>query len=274
MEATPTVAIAINKSRIKQYNKQSETPVYYLKNGTEFQIELFNPTTDVVLAKIEINNKAISQSGLVLNPGQRVFLDRYLDVAKKFKFETYTVSNTKEVQKAIESNGDLSVKFYREQKLISYPTYPNNNIFYYNDLIGGHSGVYGNNMTFTTNLGSDVLGSVSTNSLNGPTLDIMGSASISASNTSSPLRSSRIKKSIKKDIETGRVEKGGDSDQEFKYVNKDFDHFAFHTVEYKILPESQKPQTVKDIMTKSYCTQCGHKVKGTFKFCPSCGSKI
>ena len=117
--STPSVTtanIAVNKSRIKLYTKAGQMPTYYLQSGQEFQIELFNPTSDVILAKIHLNGKAISQTGLVLNPGQRVFLDRYLDVAKKFLFDTYEVSNTEEVKKAIEDNGDLKVEFYRESK--------------------------------------------------------------------------------------------------------------------------------------------------------------
>ena len=85
----PTATLAINKGRVKIYNNKSNIPTYYLQKGQEFQIELFNPTTDKVLAKIKLNNKLISQSGLVLRPGERVFLDRYFDIDKKFKFDTY-----------------------------------------------------------------------------------------------------------------------------------------------------------------------------------------
>ena len=107
--SVPTAMIAVNKSRLKVYNNTGDMPTYYLQKGQEFQIELFNPTTDVILAKIILNGNPISQGGLVLNPGQRVFLDRYLDVAKKFLFDTYEVSNSEEVKKAIEKNGDFKV---------------------------------------------------------------------------------------------------------------------------------------------------------------------
>ena len=73
----PTANIAVNKSRLKLYKNAGQMPTYYLQKGQEFQIELANLTTEVVLAKIILNGKAISQGGLVLNPGQRVFLDRY-----------------------------------------------------------------------------------------------------------------------------------------------------------------------------------------------------
>lgn len=130
----PTANIAVNKSRIKLYDKQGDLPTYYLQKGQEFQIELFNPTTESVLAKITLNGNVISQGGLVLNPGQRVFLDRYLDVAKKFLFDTYEVSNTEEVKEAIVNNGDFKVQFYRESK-----TRPRNPII----TLGGSRSIYG-----------------------------------------------------------------------------------------------------------------------------------
>ena len=83
----------------------------------------------------------------------------------------------------------------------------------------------------------------------------------------------RLRKSLTKSIETGRVEAGSSSDQKFEYVNKSFDYYAFHTVECKLLPISQKINTAEDINVKRYCTNCGTKQKPEFKFCPSCGEK-
>ena len=111
MAATaPSAYVTKGKQRIKQYDKS-----VYLNNGDEFEIELFNPTQNKVLAKIEINGNNIGGSGIVLRPGERVFLERYLNEAKKFLFETYKVNGSNsDVLKAIENNGDLSVKFYSE----------------------------------------------------------------------------------------------------------------------------------------------------------------
>ena len=293
-EATPTVDVAINKSRIKQHNKQSGLPTYYLKDGTEFQLELFNPTTEVVLAKIEINNKLISQSGLIINPGQRVFLERYLDIAKKFKFETYEVANTKESKAAIANNGDLKVMFYKE----SVPAYvwPRDNRIFFtsqnqNNILRGNSGTgtgtgaggqgIGNNYydsvttnvanaSFTTDLANDFL-DLGANSMS--TLTTTGSVTLdSLSQAQEPIKKDFKRK--KKTVESGRVEMGESSDQSFTSVDKNFDYSPFCTIEYKILPVSQKPQTVKDVVSKNYCTQCAYKIKGTFKFCPSCGERV
>lgn len=49
--------------------------------------------------------------------------------------------------------------------------------------------------------------------------------------------------------------------------------YPFHTIEYKLLPLSQKVNTSEDIKVKRYCTNCGAKLGPTHKFCANCGSK-
>ena len=291
--AMPAAHLAVNKSRLKVYKNVGPMPTYYLQKGQEFQIELFNPTQDVVLAKISLNGKAISQGGLVLNPGQRVFLDRYIDVAKKFLFDTYEVSGqSEEVKKAIENNGDIKVEFYRERQPISY-----GNPIWVNGSSTTTLGAYNTGTdpqylktTLSAGNGSvNLTGSlssqgVSTSSVNFssdiPTMDWM-SQELSRDNTKTLSDEAPASKTIrsrgilaKKSIETGRVEAGSESDQTFKYVNKTFEYFPFCTVEYKLLPVSQKINTVADIQVKRYCTQCGAKTGRTDRFCSSCGNKI
>lgn len=282
--SVPTANIAVNKSRLKVYKNTGDMPTYYLKKGQEFQIELFNPTTDVILAKIILNGNPISQGGLVLNPGQRVFLDRYLDVAKKFLFDTYEVSNTEEVKKAIENNGDFKVEFYRERvpNYFNTLTINSNNTRGFGGTLINNSGsgsytttnlVNGSNSTFTNT--SDHIG---TTALYNASLDVLGNSitldsmndTLSLDLEPSPTKSL---KSRSKSIETGRVEKGSDSDQKVVTVNKEFEYWAFHTVEYKMLPVSQKINTVDDIQVKVYCTNCGAKLGKGHKFCGQCGTK-
>lgn len=282
----PTANIAVNKSRLKVYKNTGDLPTYYLQKGQEFQIELFNPTTDVILAKIILNGNPISQGGLVLNPGQRVFLDRYLDVAKKFLFDTYEVSNTEEVKKAIEKNGDFKVEFYRER----VPNYLNTlainsntargfgGTLINNTTIGGYASSIPNGSVNLTNtsghIGTTALYDASVNLTNcagSITLDSMVSTlSMDAPKETNP---TRMLKSRSKSIETGRVEKGSDSDQKVVTVDKKFEYWAFHTIEYKMLPVSQKINTVEDIQVKVYCTNCGAKLGKGHKFCGQCGTK-
>ena len=87
-----------------------------------------------------------------------------------------------------------------------------------------------------------------------------------------PVKKSRRRLS-KKTIETGRVEMGASSNQKITTVNMNWLTIPFHTVEYKMLPTSQKINTVQDTQVKRYCTNCGSKQKPTFKFCPACGTK-
>jgi hypothetical protein len=58
----PQSFITKGKQRLKQH-----TDTVYLKDGDEFEIELFNPTSNKVLAKIELNGDSIG-SGIILRP--------------------------------------------------------------------------------------------------------------------------------------------------------------------------------------------------------------
>lgn len=291
----PCANLCINKSRLKIYNKDSKVPTYYLKKGSEFAIELFNPTTNTILAKIHLNGSSITQGGLILRPGERVFLERYIDVAKKFLFDTYEVANTNEVKKAIEENGDFKVEFYNEYiPVYSNPILtiiPSYHQGYYNGQgIGicgssrSHTGLSGTITTSNAIGASTTIGTTSnystntlavgnvtnTNSFTGQ--DSLGFGQID--NETQSLRS--LKKSSlfsKKLIETGRVEAGSISNQELKTVNKNFLSYPFHTIEYKMLPLSQKINTLDDVNIRRYCGSCGVKSSPNNKFCPSCGSK-
>jgi hypothetical protein len=235
----PTVNITVKKSRMKQYYV-SDTPTYYLNNGTEFEIELFNNTNETVLAEIKLNNKIISNGGLVLKPAQRVFLERFLDSEQKFLFETYEVDDTDEINELISNNGDVSISFYKEMKKQTYyKTLP-----------------YYDNYFFQTDFNNDFnYKSINNNYTN--TNYFVNSLSLTANDT----------------IETGRIEKGTTSNQKFKNVNMEFTSIPFNTYNCKLLPISQKINTVEDINVRRYCTHCGHKLKKEHNYCPACGTK-
>ena len=75
-----------------------------------------------------------------------------------------------------------------------------------------------------------------------------------------------------KSIETGRIDKGGYSNQKFNNYYGDFNSWYFKKETIKRLPESQKQISSSDL-NKKYCYNCGKKIKDTFKFCPNCGAK-
>ena len=282
----PTATLAINKGRVKVYNKKSAIPTYYLQKGQEFQIELFNPTTDKVLAKIKLNNKLISQTGLVLRPGERVFLDRYFDIDKKFKFDTYEVSGGDEVKQAIRDNGDVEILFYKEDiktinsLFINTGTWnpnPNPTLTYtdYSTSGGYVRGTTTNDITFTnTNTTSFDASSLTRGSVTTDGFAPQPTTPNTFKSTSLGQPSEkRLKSKSTRKIETGRVEEGAVSDQKFQTVNVNFETYAFHTVSYKLLPVSQKNVETKDLH-KSYCTNCGAKAKAKDNFCSKCGRKI
>ena len=272
-EKKSMMAIAIAKSICKEYSTSLYSRVVYLENGQEFQIQLFNPHNFTIGAEIFINDEKLSNL-LVLKPGERVWLERYLDVKKKFKFSTYEVEgNNKDVQEAIKDNGNIEIKFYKESRNKEYypsvVVYDNNwlnkndnikypsaiNVFYNisNDLTTGN---YYNYTSKTSNFCTD--------------LNTNCTSSISTQDTN---YTSSISTPDEMICETGRIETGSQSTQEFNNVNIDFEYFPFVTEKIKLLPISQKPFTPNDLH-KIYCPECGRKLKSTYKFCPFCGSKI
>lgn len=108
--------IAQNKNRMRVYNEG----IVYLKDKDNFQIELFNGETFDILATIKLNGKLISSKGLIIRPGERVFLDRWIDIAKKFVFNTYDVENTSSSKDAIKNNGEVEILMYREVEHYHY----------------------------------------------------------------------------------------------------------------------------------------------------------
>lgn len=257
----PTAHITKKKSRLKVYNGHN----VFLNDKDNFEFEIHNPTNKTVLAKIKLNGEYISTSGIVIRPGQRVFLERFLDTNNKFEFSTYKVNNTSENRSAIDLNGDVLVEFYDEQTITTYP-----------HLSGGN---WGNGWT-TINTGSPYSGGITytTNSsgINGTLTS--SSAFYSSTTPQGPnLRSlnSMVKATLDgfmdKEIETGRVEKGGKSKQTFTNSNQVFNYHTSHTVKFKILPLNTKNTEVHEI--RQYCTECGTKLKKNYKFCPSCGTK-
>jgi len=256
--SNPQAWIAIQKNRQKIYGNEGKSQVY-LKDGQEFQIELFNPTQTRYLVKFKINGNYSSDRGLILNPGQRYFLDRFIDEDRKLSFSTYEVENSKEVKKAIEKNGLLEVEFYSE--LI-----PLNG----NGLILSGNYYYNTNPCFTFTGTSNF---TTTNTYLGGTL--RGTTLNSGALTNTVYCSdSNISSSVNDvSIETGRVERGDKSNQSFENGYGTFNSWASHSTVIQIIPKSQKPVETHEI--RNYCSGCGNRLKKqTWKFCPNCGEKF
>ena len=254
---TPTAHIAVGKSRRKEYSDR----MYYLDDQQQFEIELFNPTESEILATISINGESISSAGIILNPGQRIFLDRYIDSDARLKFGTYEVDDTPDVQSAISKNGIINVEFFRKQTVncggvnpiytppypIYTPAYP-----YYNIDYQDHSQFSGN---VTCSSSDDITSEMTTNTV----MYSYDDSDVSFTNTS---------------FETGRVGEGSKSEQTFDSSSMTFESETFHRVFLKLRPSSTKPITSSEFYTGKYCSNCGMKLKSKWKFCASCGTKL
>jgi hypothetical protein len=232
----------------------------FLNNEEEFEIELFNPLTVSVLADIKLNGQSISKTGLVIKPGQRVYLDCFIDDRKKFKFSTYEIEANSESINATQNNGLLEVFFYKEdvitldnwqrrfdriivEKHYPYNPYPWYNQPWYNPNVYcgttiGTSGISTNTALYSSN---NNIGYSYTSNVDLSNLNIGGSLEMTPINS----------------IETGRVEKGEKSKQKFTEVDIEFEKNYIASTIIQILPESRKPAEVKDIK--------GIKAKDIFK---------
>lgn len=239
----------------------------YLENNEEFSIEIFNPLKECVLADIRLNNQSISKTGLVIKPGQRVYLDCFVDDRKKFIFQTYEIEMSDETQEAIQNNGLMEVFFYKEEAVSLknwseklrevvvreyYPIYVDrypNWYPYHRPTVwyGGCTTIGTSNNLFGGSFGGTTTNTVF-NSTTG-TLNLTGGVSNSASYTSgvdiSNMNISNCFSSesipVAGSLETGRIEKGEKSNQQFSEVDMDFEKNYIHHIVYQLLPESRKP---------------------------------
>lgn len=287
----PSAFIGVRKNRKRIY----EGSTIYLENGQEFEIELHNPTQHIVAAKIWLNGQVTSHWMLVMKPGERIWLDRYLDENRKFLFETYKVQNTQQNKAAIANNGTFKVQFFKEKVstyTITTSSYPNtwtnlDDVYYTNNTTGGtvRGSVTTDDVDFSAavNYSSNVSdgGSIHTNS-SSPNVHMSfmdQDLSRSAPDTLKNTRSRKLSKSTKamrskSDIETGRVKKGGVSNQEFATASYDFESYPFHTVEYNLIPVSEKKILVADEIQR-FCVSCGMRIRKTnWKYCPACGEDL
>lgn len=277
--------IAINKSLLKEYQVDNDSRVVYMNDGDEFQIQLFNPEKFIVGCEITINGTNLNGL-LILKPGERIWLERYLNESKKFRFSIYNVEeNNEQVKKAIADNGNIEIKFYKEKEEIKYQPlwqqpYDMNHKLFEQPLINdpnkispfiykdvNHTTCINDNSIVNTTYNNCLSGvqtcasiiNLDDNGLYCKTYDTINDI---------------IKRQNNKLFETGRIEKGNNSNQNIKTVNNySFESYWFKKEDIKILPMSRKPYTSNDL-NKVYCTNCGRKINTKFKFCPYCGTKV
>lgn len=274
---SPSAFVTVNRNRVKTYDNK-----VYLKDGTQFEIELWNPNKTRILASISIDGKDISEKGIVLNPGQRVSIERWVDdkSPRKFKFTTYSVENSSAAMNAIANNGRVKVTFYDEILKNFYPngssfgtiitTTPSwNEPYYYNinevnpfPTLGGST--TGNLFNYSHTTDNGLHGSFYSNTSFTSSVGVQG---VKGSPGPEGITG------IPSEVETGIVGEGDVSNQSFVETTGDFNTWPCRIWEWQILPESKKPIDIEKI--RSYCTDCGTRVRAaSWKYCPSCGEKL
>ena len=287
LETYPQANISINRNRVKKHNAASSATIYMV-NGTEFEIELDNNTQETWLAKITLNEKLISTSGLVLRPGEHQFIERFLDENRKFLFDTYTVSKGR--KKAIANNGKVEIEFFKERKPVMwaslaptypvFPTYPTYRRPFFDYDYNYKPFVVNNSGNFTagwTGSSTPMFSSLSSNcEANLSAGKSMPDVHIESEEPTIRFGKTDLTekdvKQMKSFMETGRIEKGSESDQEFVNVDIDFETYCSYRVAYQILPLSQK-KFVEAKNIRQYCISCGRRRKKSENFCPTDGAK-
>jgi len=118
LDRAPSVVITSNRNELKLYQDNT----VFLNDGDNFELRFFNPLPEKIGVQINFNGINKGDGYLVLNPGQDIILDRFLDEQRKMLFETYVVNGNNEAAvKAIEENGVISFNFFKERH--SYRTY-------------------------------------------------------------------------------------------------------------------------------------------------------
>lgn len=250
MDKSNLSGIGTKGNLMKEYSTSVCPRTVYLKDGSEFQIFLKNPRNENLGIELKFNGKPV-YGMLVLKPGEKCWLERYIDDARKFVFETYGIDgNDPEMVRAAAENGDVEILFYRERtEKKPYSIWTN-----------GLDPVYVN-MPYSGSL------------VHEPMHVYCGSAasSLSADNMSLSFQSSSTITGQDM-VETGRVEKGRKSDQKFGHYAGDFESFPFRTEKLKIIPESMKCVSGKEL--RRYCPNCGRKARPKDNYCPACGRKL
>ena len=235
----PQAFVAVCKNRQKIYGANT----IYLADKQEFGFEFFNATSDNLMVRISINGKPISTQGLVLRPGVHDYLERYIDEDRKFLFETYTVDGDSEaVKKAIQENGDIRIEFFREKQ----NPRPTHTPYIWNNLrVKGHQGYHGSgNVLYSKSLGDTAGYHMNMMDMNSEVRCSSDSIDFAPEENARGFAGSLSKS---KKIETGRVEKGSNSNQSFVFDNTTFNLYYTWRSSWTILPDSQKPIFREDL---------------------------
>ena len=162
----------------------------------------------------------------------------------------------------------LLAVFFKERVMNFYNSYSTGTFNLSGSNFQSFNGTNSNSRGYSTNTSSHKLSK--SRGISGQSMD---SALFSANVSNTSSIDSFGFADLESTIETGRVEKGDASNQDFKKVDIKFETTAFHILNFKLLPVSQK-ETITTQEIRMYCPSCSYrKRKPSWKFCPSCGEQ-
>ena len=289
------LGISIDKNLLQiqhwkdQKTKRQENRVY-LKNGQEFQIFLKNYRGIPIMVELTINGKT-EKEAIILEPKERLFLERYLSNNFKFKFNTYElpISSQKLIKNKIELATIIAKIYIAENVYIEKNTaiirpvlapqtldYPDDYIYTYNNT------KFKNNSTSNIFL-IDYCTQEDLELLNNNYSISELLQSTSSSNNKEVLNSIEYsdQKLVKEKFQNikekiGIIERGGYSDQKFEECpdfrkGKLLDQYTIYI--YPISAQIHEKVSEK-INGAVYCSVCGRKQKYGQKYCPADGTKF
>lgn len=269
-------------------NPKQENRVY-LKNGQQFQIFLKNFRGIPVLVELSINGETQEES-VILDPKERLFLERYLSSNNKFKFNTYEMSAG--LKKLIESKVELGVIIARSYALES--VYSSNEIIDtskvqhvvdWSTMPSYYGGVAQFSTTELTNLYTAVapITTGGASRYETKTNNKKGSNFVGYSYAEDPSNADmeladQILQEVSAKSEIGAIEKGAYSDQKFEGCpdfrkGRPLDTYTIHVYPVSAQLQEEKERTSK-IEGAVYCSVCGRKQKSGQKFCPADGAEF
>ena len=290
-DVEPSAIVTVNGSEKKIYDNNQ----IFLNPNDNFEFRFFNPLQEKLGIEIIFNGQKKDKSLLILKPGEDVSIDRFMNDKKKMKYSTYFIDgNNEQAVKATEKNGLVEFNFYKEKLWNNYnydwssynSTFTSGSTYNSTFTSGSSTSTglphYGNTTTLrnVNGMGNVSVGDISPTN----TLGVYGSIGDSGTFTTNfsdtfngAFTTTNISNSnsrgYTKSLETGRVEKGETSNQDFKEIDLDFETTPFHSINYELKPQSTYISDIAE--TRNYCGQCSYRIrKKHWRYCPKCGDKL
>jgi len=294
--------VLINKQKRKLYGKKKNK--IYLNNGDYIQINLANYNTYRIGVQLELNGN-IESNILVLNPGEKILLDRFIDNNSKIKYDTYFIDgNDIRSKNAVSKNGKLKIHFWNETITTIYHgdcynttgvnSTPSTLLYSQSDISGlsgpigptgptgtlGHT-VTGINGTVDIVSSNNIVTDISTNNVFYNTTTTNSNSRIYESNVFNDQLKSKLSNKSPKLEETGRISKGEKSKQKTTTVSFTPSDI-FHVESFKLIPfskmkkKSQKLNFNNNLRTTTVDNLTKNKNTDHRTYCdnPLCGYRV